>query len=134
MKSIKGIRCMLGKSAAAGLLGVILSVSSLSTLARADVGLVEIMGGARVIGRLVIVGDVDVGRATVVAPGSVLVAGTVLTRGSELNDRDIDRLFVLTADTHIERTTVLALGSKIAPRSLLAAGTILAAGTRLEAD
>src|SRR5258708_40137529 len=99
MKSIKGIRCMLGKSAAAGLLGVILSVWALPTLARADVGLVEIMGGARVIGRLVIAGDVDVGRATVVAPGSVLVAGTGLTRGSERSDRDMRPRFVPQADT-----------------------------------
>ena len=64
---MNGISSLLGKSAGAGLLGVLLSVSSFPTAVQAEPGdgphnVVEITGGVRAIGRLVIAGDANVGR------------------------------------------------------------------------
>jgi len=113
---MKGISSLLGKSAGTGLLGVLLSVSSFPVPVQAEPGdgphnVVEITGGVRAVGRLIIAGDANVGRAIVVAPGSVLHAGTVLTAGSTLNGA-IDHLLVLTDDTPSSTPRCLRWGAR----------------------
>src|SRR5258708_33713884 len=77
--TMKGISSLLGKSAGTGLLGVLLSVSSFPVPVQPEPGdgphtVVEITGGCRAVGQLIIPCDAQLGRACAVAPRSRLNA------------------------------------------------------------